>query len=176
MTSSYVDPVTRNLLRLRSMRPADLDQVCALEAMMFKTPWSRQSFEHEISQNSYSLPWVIAERDRIVAYSVAWLIVDEMHIGNLAVDPAYRKRGIASWLLQNIINKADRSAVRQITLEVRRSNTAAISLYKKFAFEIVGVRKNYYEAEHEDALLMRRGTVRAKANLDMETSWSGSSA
>jgi len=166
--SRYRDPVTGNLLRLRSMRIADLDQVYALEAMIFKSPWSRQSFEHEVSHNSCSLPWVVADRDRIVAYSIVWLIADEMHIGNLAVDPAYQKRSIASWLLQNIINKAGKAKVRQITLEVRRSNSAAISFYKKFAFKIVGVRKNYYEAEHEDALLMSRESSRLTANLDLE--------
>ena len=175
LNNNYIDPVTGNPLRLRTMSLADLDQVCTLEALIFKSPWSRKAFENEVTKNSFSLPWVVTENDKILAYSVAWLIVDEMHIGNFAVDPAYQKRGIASWLMQNIISQADNSHVRQINLEVRRSNTAAISLYKKFAFKIVGVRKNYYKAEHEDALLMSRESIQSKANLDMEASWSGSS-
>ena len=89
-----------------------------------------------------------------MAYAGLWTIMDEGHITNIAVDPSYRRMGIGSRLMESVIEIAQRSKLRGLTLEVRVSNTEAISMYKRFGFKIEGLRKNYYSDTHEDAFIM----------------------
>jgi [ribosomal protein S18]-alanine N-acetyltransferase len=137
----------------RPMLSSDIEQVHTLENEIFMSPWSRHSFEVEV-QLPFSHSYIMQEGTTIVAYIVAWLVEDELHITNLAVHSSYRRRGIASWLLNYLIDIAMKSACKQINLEVRKSNEEAIRLYQRFGFQIIGIRKNYYTIEHEDALLM----------------------
>ncbi len=90
----------------------------------------------------------------VCGYIGMWLIVDEGHITNLAVHPAYRRRGIGRLLLKSLIQAGKRYGLRRLTLEVRRSNLAAQKLYMEFGFTTVGVRSRYYLDNHEDALIM----------------------
>jgi ribosomal-protein-alanine N-acetyltransferase len=172
----YKEPLNGHSLNLRPMRLEDLDQVVILEKELFKSPWSRKSFENEMLKNKHSIPLVIEDAGTIVAYAVLWFVLDEMHIANIAVHPLFQRRGIASWMMQVFIMKAEGDKITQMQLEVRKSNVPAIRLYEKCGFGIVGVRKNYYEAEHEDAILMIRLINRRRINSDMEKAWSGSNA
>jgi ribosomal-protein-alanine N-acetyltransferase len=90
----------------------------------------------------------------VIGMIVAWLIVDEVHIATLAVQPEYRKLHIAQQLLIRILTDGYRSGAVKAFLEVRKSNLAARSLYKKFGFVESGVRKRYYQDNGEDAVLM----------------------
>ncbi len=140
-------------LQVRQMQESDIDQVAELEKEIFPNPWSKVSFAAELL-HKYSICLVVFDDERIIAYSVNWFIEDELHIANLAVSSDYRKMGIASWLMEIILSLSESISTRVIHLEVRKSNEQAINLYKKFGFKEVGLRKNYYEKEHEDALLM----------------------
>lgn len=151
----YTKQFSKNLtLHLRRMVANDIERISELEAGIFASPWSSDSFYAELL-HQYSICLVAETEDLfIVAYTINWFIEDELHIANLAVDPQYRQLGIASWILDTLMNIAESIQTRIVHLEVRKSNLQAIKLYEKYGFEIVGMRKNYYEKENEDALLM----------------------
>jgi len=144
---------------LRPMSLADLDQVEAIEQVSFPTPWPKEAFHYELQQNPNSLCWV-AEREEpdqapiVVATIVIWLILDEAHIGTLAVRPGYRQKGVAQQLLARTLLEAIRLGASKALLEVRVSNQAAQNLYRKFGFEVVGLRRGYYQDNRENAVLM----------------------
>jgi len=141
------------LLKMRSMRREDIDQIYLMEKMIFPSPWSHSSFEAELLHD-YSKCLIVSHEKTIIAYTVFWIIEDEIHIANLAVSETYRGCGIASWIMDIIFNIAHDNNIKLMHLEVRKKNTKAINLYEKFGFKIVGIRKNYYETEKEDAILM----------------------
>ncbi|NLM11580.1 MAG: ribosomal protein S18-alanine N-acetyltransferase [Clostridiaceae bacterium] len=138
---------------IRQMRCEDLDSVLEVEKKSFTNPWSRLMFFDEL-QNPRAHYLVAEVSGIIVAYAGLWTIMDEGHITNIAVDPSYRRMGIGSRLMESVIEIAQRSKLRGLTLEVRVSNTEAISMYKRFGFKIEGLRKNYYSDTHEDAFIM----------------------
>ena len=138
------------------MREEDLDQVLSIEEASFLSPWSRKSFEVELTKE-FGVSLVILDDDRIVGYLVEWLVADEIHIANIAVHSDWRQRGIGEMLMQEVVRNS--SGFSWIRLEVRRSNKAARELYAKLEFREVGVRRNYYVQEGEDAILMVRRLV-----------------
>lgn len=89
-----------------------------------------------------------------VGYVMTWLVADELHILNVATDPRFRRRGVGRALIREIVQFARSSEVRLVLLEVRRSNHAAIQLYRSFGFNVLGLRKGYYASDGEDALEM----------------------
>jgi [ribosomal protein S18]-alanine N-acetyltransferase len=89
-----------------------------------------------------------------VGYHCAWVVFDELHLQNLAVHPDWRRKGIGSLLVRHALELGRGKKTRTAILEVRRSNEEALGLYRKFGFEVVGVRRNYYPEEGEDALVM----------------------
>jgi ribosomal-protein-alanine N-acetyltransferase len=142
------------------MRNTDIEQVFALEQIIFPTPWSLKGFEFEINDNPASRQWVIESQDtgsdwRVVAYSVCWVLGDEVHIANFAVAPDYRRRGLGRRLLAHILQTALEEGMQSATLEVRAGNEAAKSLYAAYGFQQVGLRKQYYSDNREDALLLQ---------------------
>lgn len=144
---------------LRPMTLADLDQVEQIEQVSFRTPWPENAFHYELIQNRNALCWVAEwvgtdQAPIIVADIVVWLILDEAHIGTLAVRPGYRRQGIAQRLLAKALLESARLGATHALLEVRVSNQAAQDLYRKFGFVQVGTRPGYYQDTHEDALLM----------------------
>ena len=150
----YEDPKGSGYFQLRPMRIKDVDTVCKLESDIFPSPWSKNAFETELLTNTFSESWVMEKENHIVAYVIIWKVLDEIHIANIAVSLEYRGRGIAFWIMQKLLNDACHNGATRCDLEVRKSNKAAINLYKKLNFKIVGLRKNYYQSENEDALLM----------------------
>ncbi len=138
------------------MRHGDLGGVLEIERLSFPEPWSRAQFERELS-NPVSCQFVAsvdAESGGIVAgYIIFWIVYGEAHILNIAVHPAFRRRGIAKELLSHSLDHMRFVGVSEVYLEVRRSNEAALSLYRGFGFEKVFVRRNYYG--DEDAVVMR---------------------
>lgn len=99
-------------------------------------------------------PQAAHELEHIVGYAGMWLMVDEAHVTTIAVDPAYRGEGIGELLLLALLDHAWEIGADTATLECRMSNTVAQQLYRKYRFEDVGVRKNYYSDDGEDALIM----------------------
>lgn len=146
-------------LVLRPMTLADLDQVVAIDRASFPSPWPKDAFLYELKRRRNSICWVVEhaapeEQSLIVGSIVIWLVLDEAHIGTLAVRPGYRGRKIAQKLLALTLLECRQRGARQALLEVRESNQAAQNLYRKFGFEAVGLRQDYYKDTHEDAVLM----------------------
>jgi ribosomal-protein-alanine N-acetyltransferase len=141
---------------IRRMREEDLPQVRTIEIGSFSNPWSENTFRGEIQNTSVSFPLVVVLKpgERVIGYIIFWHIREDVQINNLAVHPEFRGRGIGEALMRHIIDRVKKNGATFITLEVRPSNTAAVTLYQKLGFEILGTRKNYYTNPDEDAYLM----------------------
>ncbi len=143
-------------LLIRDMTSGDLDRVCEIEDVVFPMPWPRATFDEEVGKNPDCLAWVAEKGDLLVAYLIAWIVSDELHIGNLAVIPSERSTGVATELLRSALDGATERDLDYATLEVRVSNENAIALYEKFSFRGVAMQKRYYPDTGEDALVMMR--------------------
>ncbi len=147
------------VITIRQMTLEDMEQVHVIDVMSFSMPWTIRSFRFELTENTNSRLYVAEVREgdappRLAGMIVMWMILDEAHIGTIAVHPDYRRMGIGRKLLAEALLTAAREKAKQAFLEVRRSNTAALGLYISFGFEVVGMRPRYYSDNHEDALLM----------------------
>lgn len=141
------------------MRLEDLEQVHAIDVLSFRLPWSERSFRYELTGNQASRLWVAEITDPsgqtvVVGQVAIWLIIDEAHIGTIAIHPDYRRQGIGRKLLAEALLSIEKEGAKQAFLEVRRSNESAQAMYQKFGFEVVGVRPRYYKDNNEDALLL----------------------
>lgn len=141
---------------IRRMRESDLPSVRAIEARSFSNPWSDNTFRGEIQNTAVSFPMVVVRRpgDEVVGYIVYWQIRDDVQVNNIAVHPDCRGLGLGEALMRYAIDRTREAGAAFMTLEVRRSNEPALTLYKKLGFEIMGVRKNYYTKPDEDANVM----------------------
>ncbi len=133
------------------MTHADLNPVLEIEHLSFATPWSRTGFEMELAK-PFGIPLVAEIEKRIAGYVIAWLVLDELHIANVAIHPDFQRQGLGEHLIRTVMKCDPR--IRWVGLEVRRNNVAARSMYQKLGFEETGIRKNYYEQEGEDAIVM----------------------
>jgi ribosomal-protein-alanine N-acetyltransferase len=140
-------------LTIRAMTVDDLQAVLEIERSSFTTPWSETSFFNEI-KNPRSISKVARLGGRIAGYLCASRIIDEGHILTFAVHPEFRKRGIASALIRDILDQLKGEGCRFVFLEVRASNSGARKMYEKFGFRELGVRKNYYLSPVEDGIVM----------------------
>lgn len=130
-----------------------IEGILNVSVLSFPITWSKDSFERELS-NRYARYMVAVKDGVVVGFAGMWIIIDEAHITNIAVHPEYRGFGIGSMLMESLLSICKLERVTAITLEVRVSNERAINLYKKYGFEEEGIRKNYYEDNREDALIM----------------------
>ncbi|HKL10920.1 MAG TPA: ribosomal protein S18-alanine N-acetyltransferase [Clostridia bacterium] len=141
-------------LRIRRMTIEDLDRVMEIEKESFSVPWSRDSYESEISRNILSLYLVMEGEGQIIGYCGMWFILDEAHITNIAVQKSSRGEGVGTRLVECLMEEAFKKGVRNLTLEVREGNIAARKLYEKMGFVVEGRRPGYYPDNHEDAIIM----------------------
>ncbi len=142
-------------LYLRSMTAADIDEVMTIETAAFASPWSRQFFLEEL-QAAHAGSILCQREGRPIGYVVYWELPGELDIHNVAVHPQCRRQGVARAMLRNLIESAAKRGLRRMTLEVRRSNDPAQTLYRSMGFEVCGLRKGYYSDNGEDAWLMER--------------------
>jgi len=147
------DPVT-----IERLDPeANLDPIVEIERASFSTPWTADMFRWELRNAEVSATYVLRTADRAVAaFCCVWTVLDELHINNVAVRPGLRRRGFASVLLERVMEQAVSQGATKATLEVRRSNVAALRLYDRLGFTVSGVRPNYYSNPVEDALILWR--------------------
>ena len=143
-------------VELRRLEARDLDVVEAIERDSYRTPWSRSMFDAELRKPSALALGAFTEEDVLVGYAFVSRYVDAWHVMNVAVIDAFRRRGIASTLLERLFDVTATDPRRGYTLEVRISNTGAIKLYEQLGFEARGVRRGYYTDNREDALIMWR--------------------
>ena len=142
---------------IEPMKHEDVDDVAAIEAACFSTPWSKNAFADAVDSQNYE--YIVAldgSNGNVAGYAGMQVVIDEAEITNIAVDEQYRKRGIAGKLLESLEILCDRRYVKYLHLEVRESNTEARSLYTKCGFEIDGMRKNFYQKPTENAVLMTK--------------------
>jgi [ribosomal protein S18]-alanine N-acetyltransferase len=150
-------------IRLAPLRAADVPEIMAIEKACFSDPWSERAFQNTLdSPHTRSLVAVDSGTGEAVGYVVAWLVVDEAEVANIAVAPAWRGQGIGGLLLDEVIDRARERGVNVVYLEVRESNGAALRLYGSRGFEQVGRRVAYYRRPREDALVLRRILVAAE--------------
>jgi ribosomal-protein-alanine N-acetyltransferase len=142
-------------IEIRGMTEEDLDEVMQIERSSFPTPWSKRLFERELLM-PYAKAFIALEipPNQVVGYICFWLVAQETHILNLAVHPGRRRLGIGSRLLDHGVNYSREKGAHEITLEVRRSNYKAISLYRNLHFQPRGIRPRYYSDSGEDAVIM----------------------
>lgn len=138
------------------MNHEHLDRVVELELQLFSSPWPKDAFEYELRENPYSYNYVYLLDEQIAGYCGLWCLFDQAQITNVAVAKEAQRKHIASELMQKIEEKAITQGCETLSLEVRVSNEAAIALYQKFGFEMISVRKGYYQDNHEDAYLMMK--------------------
>ena len=137
------------------MLPEDLEQIKDILVTDFDDFWNYNIFKNELmNENS---KYIVAKQDnRIIGFAGIWKAIDVMHITNIVTSKSFRKKGIASLMLDKLINlaKQDKDII-SITLEVNSLNIPAQNLYKKFGFNVVGLRKKYYNNK-EDAIIMTK--------------------
>lgn len=137
------------------MTESDIAEIAELEKKCFAVPWSEKSFRDEMN-NKLAVYLVAKDNGHCIGYAGFWNVSGEGDITNVAVLPEYRKQGIGSMLIKNMIKTARELEIELLTLEVRKSNIAAQRLYNKYGFDIIGERKRYYSDNGEDAWIMTK--------------------
>jgi [ribosomal protein S18]-alanine N-acetyltransferase len=154
MSISSAEDQFKDNLTIREMVVGDILQIMAMEEELFSSPWSREMFLQEVhTQHAYVL--LKTDDNLLIGYICGWLMLDEFNITNIAIRTDYQKIGLGGMLVKFIMGKLLQQKCFQFLLEVRESNIAAIKLYAKLNFEIIGKRKKYYNHPTEDALIMK---------------------
>lgn len=137
------------------MTQDDIDGIIEIEKLSYgEHHWSKDSFYSELTNNLARYFCAFDENNNLLGYAGSWLVLDEAHITNISVNPAFRRKKIGEALLTSIFEACYKNMVKYLTLEVRVSNTAAIKLYEKYSFKSLGTRKGYYQNNNEDAIIM----------------------
>ncbi len=144
--------VTDRGVRIRKLGYSDLPAVISIERRSFGTPWSLAMFVLELSKPSGICLAMLDSEDRLIGYLVCSRYDDVWHLMNVAIEPERRREGLATELIEQLLDTAGAEA--RYTLEVRVSNTSAIAMYRRFGFRSAGVRRRYYHDNGEDALIM----------------------
>lgn len=137
------------------MRPSDLPGVLYIERRSFSMPWEEATFRGLLRRHTAAL-FVAEDAGQLIGYAVLWFAADEAELGDLAVHPEARRRGLGRWILEGALREARLRGATHVFLEVREANAGARRMYEKAGFETVGVRPSYYTHPVEDAILMRR--------------------
>jgi [ribosomal protein S18]-alanine N-acetyltransferase len=139
---------------------ADIDAIVGLETESFTNPWSRETLVWELRNSDVTQVYLLRDDQGVIlAFCVCWVIFDELHINTLAVAPAARRTGLATFLLREVMAEAVRAGARKATLEVRASNAAALALYGRLGFDVAARRPRYYTQPEEDALILWRESL-----------------
>jgi ribosomal-protein-alanine N-acetyltransferase len=150
-------------IQVRRLTYADLPEVVAIERRAFTSAWSLAMFVLELSKPSGICLAAVVD-GKLAGYLICSRYDTVWHVMNVAVDPLLRRRGIATALLNRVLERVEPDA--QLTLEVRRSNAGAITLYESFGFRSAGVRRRYYADNGEDAIVMWRTPATLRGTLD----------
>ena len=147
------------MITIEKMKKEYIDEVYEIDKLSVPIPWSKNSIEEEM--NNMLAKFIVAKEDeKVIGFAMCWFVMDECHIGNIAVHPNFRNQGVATSLLNNLLdNCQEEHGTQNLLLEVRVSNEPAINLYHKLGFEDLVVRKHYYKnpnGTYEDALIMTK--------------------
>lgn len=141
------------MIEIRAMTSSDISDVYRIETVSFRTPWSYKSLAAELS-NSLAHYLVACMEGRLIGYCGMWILFDECHITNVAVDPQFRKLGVGKSLMLAAMEVGIYFDAKMMTLEVRETNRIAQKMYQSIGFEQNGYRKRYYQDTGEGALLL----------------------
>lgn len=144
-------------MNIRKGLPKDAQAIAKIEELSIKRPWSIVLIENDLKTNP-NATYYVAEDGEVLGFIGVHNIVGEINITNIAVNPTYRRQGIADKLMQAMlaefsVRKENGEDIVGVTLEVRASNIPAIKLYEKYGFASEGIRKAYY-SDGEDAIIM----------------------
>jgi ribosomal-protein-alanine N-acetyltransferase len=158
------------------MRFSDLSEVCGIDHMSYRHPWSRLAFVEELKKAPYSCCLVARFEERVVGFGIVEYIMEEAHCINVAVHPSYRRQKVGERLFLALLRKAIQRGSERLTLEVRESNVAAQQLYEKFGLSVAGIRPRYYHPDGENAMIMWVEDIQtpgyAERLGEMEKAWS----
>ncbi|MFO8068966.1 MAG: ribosomal protein S18-alanine N-acetyltransferase [Alkalibacterium sp.] len=145
-------------LKVKIADENDVDSILKIERLCYEgqTPWNRMAILHEIRYNKNAFYIIMYDDERPVAFVGTWFVAHEAHITNVATVPFYQNKGIATYLLKEIMRIAQAEEIEKVTLEVRVSNETAQSLYQSLGFIDGRIKHGYYANDHEDALEMIR--------------------
>jgi len=152
-------------VEIRALGSHDLDALEEIERVAYPAPWSRSMFAAELQKPGALAIGAYRDSGELVGYAIVSRYVDAWHVMNIAVEPEFRRRGIAKALLERLFEMTSTDPRRGYTLEVRVSNVEAIRLYERVGFEARGIRRGYYTDNREDAVIMwREATPSEKAS------------
>jgi [ribosomal protein S18]-alanine N-acetyltransferase len=143
----------RGHLKFEPLKPKHLPAVLAIENKVNIAPWSERSFNNEVDHPHGIFLAAILDGE-VIGYGGVWLVVDEAHVINIAIEDGKRRRGIGFEVMQELLRQSKEAGMACSTLEVRAGNEAAISMYEKLGYIRAGLRKNYYPVNKEDAVVM----------------------
>jgi ribosomal-protein-alanine N-acetyltransferase len=150
----------------RASAADDLVEVEALQQRSFTNPWRSEALRWELRNTQVARLYLMRAADGpLVAYCACWIVAGELHINSLAVDEAWRRRGVATRLLAHVFGDAVAHGARSATLEVRASNAPARLLYERLGFRVEAIRRDYYQEPKEDALILWRRTLARSGTL-----------
>lgn len=162
-------PKAPEALRTRPMTPADVPVVVAIERSAFSTPWHPDSFLSLIGRYGCELRVAENAAGEVVAYAVVMFVLEQAELANIAVRSDLRGCGVGSVFLERTLERVREIGVRELFLEVRESNAAARALYRRYGFEEIGRRRNYYDRPREDALqLVKRFEDETDIDIDAD--------
>lgn len=146
---------------IEEMKLSDLEKIKDILTTDFDDFWNKKVLEEELSSSSSK--YIVAKNDNeIVGFAGLKIVLDEADIMNIVTRKNYRRQGIGSLLLKNLIMLCENSSTKSIALEVNENNSNAIGLYLKFGFQHIGVRKNYYK--NENAIIMKKNLLQEHNN------------
>jgi ribosomal-protein-alanine N-acetyltransferase len=143
-----------SMIDIARMTVNDIEGVHEVEMLSFATPWTKEAFYYELTNNPYAHYFVMKEENRVIGYCGIWVVMGEAQITNIAIHPSCRGRKLGDIMLGNAIQYCRMIGATSLSLEVRVSNIVAQNLYRKHGFQNGGIRKKYYVDNNEDALVM----------------------
>lgn len=141
-------------LKIEPLSAQFIEEIIEIENDSFGTPWSKNDYLRELNENMLGFYLGIVWQGRLLGYGGYWLIMNEAHINNIAINRLFRGQGLGELLLRNLMLAAHSQGATKMTLEVRESNESAQTLYRKLGFEPSGVRPGYYSDNNEGAVIM----------------------
>lgn len=142
------------MINLRRAEAHDAEAIFEIEKACFSVPWSMEAIETELAESDQRMYMVIEVDDKVIGYAGAWLVLDEGQITNIAIAPEYRRDGYGAMMTRKLIRELFKKGMNEIFLEVRISNVAALTMYRRLGFTVKGLRKGYYTDPVEDAYIM----------------------
>ncbi|HEV3232859.1 MAG TPA: ribosomal protein S18-alanine N-acetyltransferase [Candidatus Dormibacteraeota bacterium] len=156
----------RQRARIEPMTLEDIPAIQAIEREIFLTPWPRNAYRRELSQNRMAAYIVVRAEDEVVGYAGIWKMRDEAHVTTVGVRKRDQGKGYGKALMVALIDEAYAADAKWVTLEVRASNHGAIGLYERLGFKIIGRRRGYYTDDGEDAIVMWSDSLLAPAFVE----------